>query len=57
MKTKILKKSNAMSVLKWFRRPRRRHDSMLVFNMSVFNSAKLRESIFDSLLKRENVWL
>ena len=30
---------------------------MLVFNMSVFNSAKVRESIFNSLAQRENVWL
>ena len=38
-------------------RRRRSGDAMLVFNMSVFNSAKLRESIFDSLRQRENVWL
>ena len=40
-----------------FHRPRRRHDPMLVFNMSLFNSAKVRESIFNSLPQRENVWL
>jgi hypothetical protein len=40
-----------------FYRPRRRHDPMLVFNMSIFNSAKIRECIFDSFPQRENVWL
>ena len=30
---------------------------MLVFNMSIFNSAKIRECIFNSLPQRENVWL
>ena len=38
-------------------RRRRFGDPMLVFNMSVFNSAKVRESVFDSLSQRENVWL
>jgi hypothetical protein len=56
MKTKDAKSSNATRVQKWFRRPRRRHDPMLVFNISVFNSARVRESIFDSFLQRENVW-
>ena len=32
-------------------------DPMLVFNMSIFNSAKSRECIFNSLPQRENVWL
>jgi len=40
-----------------FYRPRRRHDPMLVFNVSVFNSAKMRECIFDSFPQRENVRL
>jgi hypothetical protein len=57
MKTKDLKQSNASRSQKWFHRPRRRHDPMLVFNMSVFNSAKVRESIFDSLRQGQNVWL
>ena len=39
-----------------FHRPRRRHNPMLVFNMSIFNSAKVRECIFNSLPQRENVW-
>jgi len=38
-------------------RRRRSGDPMLVFNMSLFNSAKVRECIFDSLPQRENVWL
>jgi len=33
----------------------RRHDPLLVFNMSIFNSANARECIFNSLLHRENV--
>ena len=57
MKTKDLKQPNASRSQKWLHRPRRRHDPMLVFNMSVFNSAKIRESIFNSLPQRENVWL
>jgi hypothetical protein len=38
-------------------RRRRSGDPMLVFNMLVFNSAKVRECIFDSLPQQENVWL
>ena len=57
MKTKNLKQSNATRSQKRFHRPRRRHDPMLVFNMSVFNSAKSSGSIFNSLPQRENVWL
>ena len=41
----------------WFHWTRHRHDPMLVFNMLVFNSAKVRECIFDSFAQRENVWL
>jgi hypothetical protein len=44
MKTKDLKSSNATRIQKWFRRPRRQHDPMLVFNMSVFNAARVREA-------------
>jgi hypothetical protein len=40
-----------------FHWPRRRHDPMLVFNLSVFNSAKVRECIFNPPPQRENVWL
>jgi hypothetical protein len=55
MKPKDLKQSNASRSQKRFHRPRRRHDPMLVFNMSVFNSEKVR--LFDSLPERENVWI
>ena len=37
-------------------RRRRFGGPMLVFNMSVFNSANSRECIFNSLPQRENVW-
>jgi hypothetical protein len=57
MKAKNLKQSDASGSQKRFHRPRRWHDPMLVFNMSLFNSAKVRESIFDSLRQREDVWL
>ena len=50
-------RSNASEISEWFRRSRRQHDPMLVFNMSIFNSAKVRECIFNSLPQRENVWL
>jgi hypothetical protein len=40
---------------RWFHRLRRRHDPMLVFNMSIFNSAKIRQCIFNSFPQRENV--
>jgi hypothetical protein len=38
-------------------RRRRSGDPMLVFNMLIFNSAKVRECIFNSFPQRENVWL
>jgi hypothetical protein len=40
---------------RWFRRPRRRHDPILVFNMAIFNSASVRQCIFNSFPQRENV--
>jgi hypothetical protein len=42
---------------KRFRFRRRRHNPLLVLNMSIFNSAKVRESIFDSPPQLENVWI
>jgi hypothetical protein len=57
MKTKDLKQFDASRSQKRFHRPRRRHDPLLVFNMSLFNLAKVRECIFDSLPQRENVWI
>jgi hypothetical protein len=56
MKTKDLKQPNASRSQKGFYRPRRRHEPLLVFNMSVFNSAKVRECIFNPPPQRENVW-
>jgi hypothetical protein len=41
---------------RWFRRSRRRHDPMLVLNMSIFNSERGWNRIFDPLPQRENVW-
>jgi hypothetical protein len=55
MKTKNRGHSNATKSRKWFQRRWRWHDPMLVFNMSIFNSAQVRECIFNSLLQRENV--
>jgi hypothetical protein len=42
---------------KWFQRRRRAHDPMLVLNMSIFNSEKSWECIFNRLPQRENVWV
>ena len=55
MKTTKLKQSNATKSRSWFQRRHRWHDPVLVFNMSIFNSPKGRERIFDSLPQRENV--
>jgi hypothetical protein len=38
-------------------RRRRSGDPMLVFNISIFNSAIARERIFNALPQRENVWI
>jgi hypothetical protein len=38
-------------------RRRRSGDPMLVFNISIFNSATARERIFNALPQRENVWI
>jgi hypothetical protein len=40
----------------WFRMRRRRHDPMLVLNMSIFNSGGGWNRIFNPLPQRENVW-
>ena len=39
-----------------FRARRRRHDPMLVLNMSIFNSGSSWNRIFVSVPQRENVW-
>jgi len=41
--------------IKLFRRNRRRHDPMLVLNMSIFNSGSSWQEIFSSLKARETV--
>jgi len=40
----------------WFRARRRRHDPILVFNMSIFNSGTGWGRIFNSVAVYENVW-
>jgi hypothetical protein len=40
----------------WFRPRRRRHDPMLVLNMSIFNSGSSWDRIFNPIPQRENVW-
>lgn len=40
----------------WFRKRRRWHDPMLVFNMSVFNSGSNPSWILSRISSRENVW-
>jgi len=56
MKTNKLGQCNATKSRNWFQRRRRWHDPMLVFNIAIFNSAKVRECIFKSFPQRENVW-
>ena len=41
---------------RWFRRACRRHDPMLVLNMSIFNSDRGWNRIFNPPLQHENVW-
>ena len=41
---------------KWFGTRRRRHDPMLVFNMSIFNSGNGWNRMFNTMPQRENVW-
>jgi len=40
----------------WFQRRRRRHDPMLVLNMSIFNQGSDWNRIFNPIPQRENVW-
>ena len=51
MQSKDQKKSR-----KWFRARRRRHDPMLVLSMSIFNSGRSWDRIFNPVPQRENVW-
>ena len=41
---------------KWFHRRRHAHDPMLVLNMSIFNSERSWEPVFNPMASRENVW-
>ena len=41
---------------KWFRARRGGHDPMLVLNMSIFNSGRSWNRIFNPVSQRENVW-
>jgi len=48
--------TNQKKSRKWFRARRRRHDPMLVLNMSLFNSGSSWNRIFSPIPQRENVW-
>ena len=56
MKTPNLTPPHPAKLPKWFRRRRRAHDRMLVLNMSIFNSGKAWDRIFNPITYRENVW-
>ena len=56
MKTTNLKNAKTAKSRKWFRLRRRPHDPMLVLNMSIFNSERSWDRIFDVIPRRENVW-
>ena len=56
MKTTNPKKTKITRSRRWFRRSRCRHDPMLVINMSIFNSDRGWNRIFNPLRQRENVW-
>ena len=53
MHTKYQKRSKSRT---WFRARRRRHDPMLVLNMSIFNSGSSWNRIFNPVPERETVW-
>ena len=56
MKTPSITQSNRTKSRRWFRRRRRLHDPMLVLSMSLFNSGRSWERIFNPVSERENVW-
>jgi hypothetical protein len=56
MKTTNLRKAKGAKSRHSLRRRPRRHDPMLVFNMSIFNSGRSWERILDPIPRRENVW-
>ena len=41
---------------RWFRRSRRWHDPMLVLNMSIFNSDRGCNRVFNPIPQRANIW-
>jgi hypothetical protein len=49
-------KMNQKKSRRWLRARRRRHDPLLVLNLSTFNSGRSWERIFNPLPERENVW-
>ena len=56
MKTTNLRNTNPVKSRKAFRPRPRPHDPMLVLNMSLFNSERSWDRIFDLVPRRENVW-
>jgi hypothetical protein len=56
MKTTHFRNTNAAKSRKAFRGRPRPHDAMLVLNMSIFNSGRSWDRIFDVIPRRENVW-
>jgi hypothetical protein len=56
MKTTNSKNTNAAKPRKSLRPRSRPHDPMLVFSMSIFNSGRSWDRIFDVIPRRENVW-
>jgi hypothetical protein len=56
MKTKNTNKTKVTRPRRWFRRSRRQHDPMLVLSMSIFNSDRGWNRIFNPFPQRENVW-
>ena len=56
MKNIRLKKPNVARLRKFFQRRRRRHDPMLVFNMSIFNWENSWNRILEPFPSHENAW-
>ena len=56
MKTLNSSHRNVARSRRWFRRPRRRHDAMLVLNMSIFNCGRGWNHFITPFPERENVW-
>lgn len=56
MKTLNSSDRNVARLRRWFRRPLRRHDAMLVLNMSIFNWGGGWNRFINPFPERENVW-